>query len=98
MLLLGMGQFSRPLNKEGNKEMAQSAQTHHTPVEAEQLKQARASGTASAFLALRKTWHCTTFPDCAAAARWLNLPPAQLAGEAFATDDEHGHITLFYFL
>jgi len=75
-------------------EMAQS----HTPVEAEQLKRARAAGTASAHLAVVKTWHCTTFPTCAAAATWLNLPPAQVAGEAFATDDEHGHITLFYFL
>jgi len=74
--------------------MAQS----HTPVEAEQLKRARATGTASAHLAAVKTWHCTTFPTCDAAATWLNLPPAQLAGEAFATDDAHGQITVFYFL
>jgi hypothetical protein len=79
--------------RKGATEMA-----HHTPVEAEQLKRARATGTASAHLAAVKTWHCTTFPTCAAASTWLNLPPAQLAGEAFATDDEHGHITLFFFL
>jgi len=79
--------------------MAQSHLAHtHTPAEAEQLKRDRVAGTASAFLAVVKTWHCTTFPTCEAAARWLNLPPAQHAGEAFATDDEHGHITLFYFL
>ena len=77
--------------------MAQSAQSH-TSAEAERLKQSRATGSVNAFLAAAKTWHCTTFPTCADAARFLNLPPAQLAGEAFATDDEHGHITLFYFL
>jgi hypothetical protein len=80
--------------------MAQSqAQSHsHTVQEAEQLKRSRAGGTAAAHLAVVKTWHCTTFPTCAAAAAWLNLPPAQVAGEAFATDDEHGQIILFYFL
>ena len=71
---------------------------HHTAAEAEAMKRARAAGTASAHLAVGKTWHCTTFPNCAAASTWLNLPPAQVAGEAFATDDEHGHIILFFFL
>jgi hypothetical protein len=74
--------------------MAQS----HTPVEAEQLKRARAAGTASAHLAVVKTWHCTTFPNCAAAATWLNLPPAQVAGEAFGVGDATGQIIIFYFL
>ena len=76
--------------------MAQSQS--HTVAEAEQLKRSRAGGTVSAYLAAVKTWHCTTFPTCAAAATWLNLPPAQLAGEAFATDAENGQIILFYFL
>jgi hypothetical protein len=77
--------------------MAQSALSH-TQAQAEQLKHDRAAGAASAHLAVVKTWHCSTFADCAAAVRFLNLPPAQVAGEAFATDDEHGHITLFWFL
>jgi hypothetical protein len=77
--------------------MAQSALSHSV-AEAEQLKRDRVAGTAGAFLATVKTWHCTTFPDCASASRWLNLPPAQVAGEAFATDDDHGRIILFYFL
>jgi len=83
--------------KEQNREMAQSALSH-TQAQAEQLKHDRAAGAASAHLAVVKTWHCSTFPTCDAAARFLNLPPAQVAGEAFATDDEHGHITLFWFL
>jgi hypothetical protein len=77
--------------------MAQSALSH-TEAEAEKLKQARSTGSASAHLAAVKTWHCTTFADCAASVRFLNLPPAQVAGEAFATDNDRGQITLFYFL
>ena len=71
---------------------------HHTPEEAEQMKRARAAGTASAHLATVKTWHCTTFPNCAAASTWLNLPPAQVAGEAFAADGPNGQIIIFFFL
>ena len=79
--------------------MAQShPQVALSVTEAEELKRARAGGTASAFLSAVKTWHCTTFPNCSAAASWLNLPPAQVAGEAFATDDDRGQIILFYFL
>ena len=77
--------------------MAQSSLSH-TTAEAEQLKRDRVAGTAGAHLALVKTWHCTTFPNCGAAVHFLNLPPAQVAGEAFGTDDDRGQITLFYFL
>ena len=67
-----------------------------TPDEAEALKRGSAPGVALA--AAVKTWHCTTFPNCTAAANFLNLPPAQVAGEAFASDDDRGNIILFYFL
>jgi hypothetical protein len=71
---------------------------HHSQAEAEQMKRARAAETASAFLTTVKTWHCTTFPNCAAASTWLNLPPAQVAGEAFAVSGPNGQIILFFFL
>jgi hypothetical protein len=62
--------------------------------EAHALKRAAAAAPAVAV----KTWHCGTFPNCTAAVNFLNLPPAQVAGEAFATDDDHGNIILFWFL
>jgi hypothetical protein len=69
-----------------------------TPDEAHGLKRGVAAGAAEPAVARVKTWHCTTFANCTAAANFLNLPPAQVAGEAFATDDDHGNIILFYFL
>lgn len=68
-----------------------------TPEEAHILKRGAVVPAATITVAV-KTWHCTTFPNCTAAAHFLNLPPAQVAGEAFATDDDHGNIILFYFL
>jgi hypothetical protein len=97
MLPFGVVGLAVHLQRKGTAEMAQSALSH-TTAEAEQLKRDRVAGTAGALLATVKTWHCTTFANCSAAANFLNLPPAQVAGEAFATDDDRGQITLFYFL
>jgi hypothetical protein len=58
----------------------------------------RGAATATIATATVKTWHCTTFPNCTEAANFLNLPPAQVAGEAFATEAANGTIILFYFL
>jgi hypothetical protein len=72
-----------------------------TSDEAHALKRGVAAGASApgiAAAAAVKTWHCTTFPSCTAAANFLNLPPAQVAGEAFASDDDHGNIILFWFL
>jgi hypothetical protein len=45
-----------------------------------------------------KTWHVTTMANAAAAANFLNLAPAQLAGEAFASNRADGRVDLYFFL
>jgi len=53
---------------------------------------------ASRLTAAVKTWHVLTEPNPAAAVSFLNLPPAQVAGEAFASNRADGHVDLYYFL
>jgi hypothetical protein len=45
-----------------------------------------------------KTWHTWEFSTALDFANFLNLAPAQGAGEAFATDTDRGTIQGFYFL
>jgi hypothetical protein len=45
-----------------------------------------------------KTWHVLTEPNPTAAANFLNLAPAQVAGEAFASNRSDGQVDLYYFL
>jgi hypothetical protein len=45
-----------------------------------------------------KTWHTFEFSTALDFANFLNLAPAQGAGEAFATDTDRGTIQGFYFL
>jgi hypothetical protein len=45
-----------------------------------------------------KTWHTFEFSTAQDFANFLNLAPAQGAGEAFATDTDRGTIQGFYFL
>jgi len=45
-----------------------------------------------------KIWRFTVRPDGASAASFLNLPPPQVAGEAFAISLPSGQVGLFYFL
>jgi len=44
-----------------------------------------------------KTWHVFNRPDAAAAAAWLNSPPAQQAGEAFASGRPDGTVDAYAF-
>jgi len=44
------------------------------------------------------TWHTVVEPNAQAAVTFLNLPPAQVAGQAFATDRDDGSLDVFYFL
>jgi hypothetical protein len=45
-----------------------------------------------------KTWHVITEPNPTAAVGFLNLTPAQGAGEAFASNRSDGQVDLYYFL
>ena len=45
-----------------------------------------------------KTWHTSEFSNALDFANFLNLAPAQGAGEAFATDTDRGTIQGFWFL
>jgi len=45
-----------------------------------------------------KTWHVLVQPDPAAAVLFLNIPPAQGAGEAFASNRRDGQVDVYYFL
>ena len=45
-----------------------------------------------------KIWNHVVEPNAQAAADFLNLPPAQVAGQAFATDRDDGSLDVFYFL
>ena len=45
-----------------------------------------------------KTWHFTVQPDGVSAANFLNIPTAQVAGEAFAISLPDGQVGVFYFL
>jgi hypothetical protein len=45
-----------------------------------------------------KTWHFGVFPNGQQAANFLNIPPPQVAGEAFAISLPSGQVGLFYFL
>jgi hypothetical protein len=45
-----------------------------------------------------KLWRVTVMPDATAAADFLNLPTAQVAGEAFASNRADGQVDVYYFL
>ncbi|HEX6699125.1 MAG TPA: hypothetical protein VF101_00180 [Gaiellaceae bacterium] len=45
-----------------------------------------------------KIWRVTTQPNAAAAANFLNLNPAQGAGEAFASNRADGRVDVYFFL
>jgi hypothetical protein len=45
-----------------------------------------------------KTWHVTTVANAGAAASFLNLAPAQGAGEAFASNRADGRVDVYYFM
>jgi hypothetical protein len=45
-----------------------------------------------------KTWHFLNFASTAAAVNFLNLPPAQVAGEVSANARNDGSVGVFYFL
>lgn len=45
-----------------------------------------------------KTWHFANFASTSAAANYLNLPPAQVAGEISANARNDGTVGVFYFL
>jgi hypothetical protein len=45
-----------------------------------------------------KTWHVIVEPNPTAAVNFLNLAPAQVAGEAFASNRADGQVDLYYFL
>jgi len=47
--------------------------------------------------AAAKTWHVFNRPDAAAAVVWLNSPPAQQAGEAFASTRLDGSVDAYAF-
>jgi hypothetical protein len=45
-----------------------------------------------------KRWLTAVVPNAAAAVALLNRPPAQVAGEAFASNRADGQVDLYYFL
>ena len=45
-----------------------------------------------------KTWHVLIEPNPSAAVNFLNLPPAQEAGEAFVSNRSDGQVDTYYFL
>lgn len=47
--------------------------------------------------AAAKTWHTFNRPNAAAAATWLNQPPAQQAGEAAVSGRPDGTVDAFAF-
>ena len=55
---------------------------------------AKAKGGAGA---LAKIWHTFNRPNAAAAVTWLNSPPAQQAGEAFASTRPDGTVDAYAF-
>jgi hypothetical protein len=55
------------------------------------------AATAQAAAAV-KIWNVTVVSDAAAAADFLNLPTAQVAGEAFASNRADGQVDLYYFM
>jgi len=44
------------------------------------------------------TWHTVIEPTPTDAVNFLNLPPAQGAGEAFASNRADGQVDVYYFL
>ena len=57
-------------------------------------KQKAASAQATAAV---KIWNVTVVPDATAAADFLNLPTAQVAGEAFVSNRADGQVDVYYF-
>ena len=55
----------------------------------------KAKGTEAGVLA--KSWHVFNRPDAAAAVTWLNNPPAQQPGEAFASNRSDGTVDAYAF-
>ncbi len=53
---------------------------------------------AAATPAVVKTWHVIVEPNPTAAVNFLNLAPAQQAGEAFASNRADGQVDVYYFL
>jgi hypothetical protein len=45
-----------------------------------------------------KTWHTSIFANAAAFVSFLNIVPAQQAGEAFASNRADGRVDGYYFL
>lgn len=66
-----------------------------TREEAMAHKQKAATAQAAAAV---KIWNVTVMPDATAAADFLNLPTAQVAGEAFASNRPDGQVDVYYFL
>jgi hypothetical protein len=44
------------------------------------------------------TWHATVEPTPEAAVQFLNEAPAQVAGQAFASNRADGQVDVYYFL
>jgi hypothetical protein len=62
-----------------------------TPERAAALKQSAAQATP-------KTWQTSVFPDATTFANFLNVAPAQVAGEAFASNRADGQVDGYFFL
>ena len=45
-----------------------------------------------------QTWHTVIEPTPEAAVNFLNRPPAQVAGQAFASNRADGQVDVYYFL
>ena len=67
-----------------------------TPDQAVAAKQARARELTTTTPV--KTWQYSIQPTAADAAAFLNIPPAQAAGEAFASNRADGQVDLYYFI
>lgn len=58
----------------------------------------QAAGMKARLGAQQKTWHSSVFANAAAFVSFINVNPAQGAGEAFCTDRSDGQIDGFYYL
>ena len=65
--------------------------------EAVRHKQSLAAGGARA-AGPGAIWRTVVFPNAQSAADFLNVTPAQVAGEAFASNRPDGQVDVYYFL
>ncbi len=69
----------------------------HEEAHHQQDPKAKVAGAAAGAGVLAKTWHVFNRPNGAAAVTWLNSPPAQQAGEAFAAGLPNGTVDAYAF-